>query len=119
VWWRSRFGKLRDGSAPALSRQGWMTALLTQPALGFLYVAFYFGPRSVMLYQLHTGWVEGYREGQEPLIHLVSTSQAVEGAGLAYFLQESGESLAPGPPGATPSCSSSEGHRLERVCRLC
>ena len=76
-------------------------------------------PRSVMLYQLHTGWVEGYREGQEPLIHLVSTSQAVAGAGLAYFLQESGESLAPGPPGATPSCSSSERRRLERVCRLC
>jgi len=34
------------------------------------YVAFYFGPRSVMLYQLKTGWVQGYREGQEPLIHL-------------------------------------------------
>src|SRR5687768_5578211 len=41
------------------------------------YVAFYFGPRSVMLYQLHTGWVEGYREGQEPLIHLVASCHAV------------------------------------------
>ena len=37
------------------------------------YVAFYFGPRSPMLLQLHTGKVEGYDEGQEPLIYAVST----------------------------------------------
>lgn len=52
------------------------------------YVAFYFGPRSVMLYQLHTGWVEGYREGQEPLIHLVSTCQSVAGAGLGFVFSD-------------------------------
>lgn len=50
------------------------------------YLAFYFGPRSPMLYQLHTGWVEGYREGQEPIIYLVSSAQAVQesGAGLVF-----------------------------------
>ena len=42
------------------------------------YVSFYFGPRSPMLFQLYTGWVAGYMEGQEPLIYLVSTAQAIE-----------------------------------------
>ncbi len=41
------------------------------------YVPFYLGPRSPMLFQLHTGWVTGYTEGQEPLIYLVSTAQSV------------------------------------------
>lgn len=41
------------------------------------YVAFYLGPRSPMLFQLHTGWVTGYAEGQEPLVYLVSTAQSV------------------------------------------
>jgi len=37
------------------------------------YVSFYFGPRSPMLYQLHTGWVEGYTEGQAPIFYIVTT----------------------------------------------
>ena len=41
------------------------------------YVSFYFGPRSPMLYQLHTGWVEGYDEGQEPIIYIVSHAQVM------------------------------------------
>ena len=41
------------------------------------YVSFYFGPRSPMLFQLHTGRVAGYTEKQEPLIYLVSMVQAV------------------------------------------
>lgn len=42
------------------------------------YVSFYLGPRSVMLYQLHTGSVPGYSEGQEPLIVAVcSVSEIV------------------------------------------
>lgn len=59
------------------------------------YVSFYFGPRSPMLFQLHTGWVPGYTEGQEPLIYVVSTAQAVhermvgfvfsDGHGIAIF----------------------------------
>ncbi len=52
------------------------------------YVAFYFGPRSVMLYQLHTGRVEGYGEGQEPLLHLVSTCQAVAAADLRFVFSD-------------------------------
>jgi hypothetical protein len=52
------------------------------------YVPFYLGPRSVMLYQLHTNWVPGYDEGQEPLVHLVSTCQAVLAAGLGFVFSD-------------------------------
>jgi len=52
------------------------------------YVAFYFGPRSPMLYQLHTGRVAGYSEGQEPLIYVVSTVQAVLGSGTAFVFSD-------------------------------
>lgn len=52
------------------------------------YVPFYFGPRSVMLYQLSTGWVPSYREGQEPLIHLVSDCQAVADAGIGFVFSD-------------------------------
>jgi hypothetical protein len=52
------------------------------------YVPFYFGPRSVMLYQLGTGWVRGYREGQEPLVHLVSHCQAAAAAGLGFAFSD-------------------------------
>ncbi len=52
------------------------------------YVPFYFGPRSVMLYQLRTGWVPGYREGQEPLVHLVSHCQAVAAARLGFVFSD-------------------------------
>ena len=38
------------------------------------YISFYFGYFSPMLLQLKTGYVEGYDEGQEPLIYLVSTA---------------------------------------------
>jgi hypothetical protein len=52
------------------------------------YVPFYLGPRSVMLYQLHTNRVPGYNEGQEPLVHLVSTCQAVEAARLRFVFSD-------------------------------
>jgi len=52
------------------------------------YVAFYFGPRSPMLYQLHTGWVENYDEGQEPLIYAVSTVGAIAQAGLGFVFSD-------------------------------
>jgi hypothetical protein len=45
------------------------------------YVPFYFGPLSVMLLNLKTGRVPGYNEGQEPLIYLKSTVQAVKNQG--------------------------------------
>lgn len=52
------------------------------------YVSFYFGPRSPMLYQLHTGCVAGYTEGQEPLIYLVSTAQAVQQSGVGFVFSD-------------------------------
>ena len=45
------------------------------------YVPFYFGPLSVMLLNLKSGRVPGYNEGQEPLIYLVTSAQAVTSAG--------------------------------------
>jgi len=61
------------------------------------YVPFYFGYLSPMLLQLKTNRVAGYNEGQQPLIYLVSTAQAVvtsncrfvfsNGHGIAAFTQ--------------------------------
>ena len=48
------------------------------------YVSFYFGYLSPMMLQLKTGQVEGYDEGQEPLIYLVSTAQTVERSGTSF-----------------------------------
>jgi hypothetical protein len=50
------------------------------------YVPFYFGYLSPMLLQLKTGRVPGYDEGQEPLIYLKTTAQAVLGAGIRFVL---------------------------------
>jgi hypothetical protein len=46
---------------------------------GFLsaYVPFYFAPRSPMLYAIHKRKVEGYAEGQTPIIYLVSAVEKV------------------------------------------
>ena len=52
------------------------------------YVAFYFGPRSPMLYQLHTGWVRDCDEGQEPIVYLVSMAQAVGKSGAAFVFSD-------------------------------
>lgn len=52
------------------------------------YVGFYFGPRSPMLFQLHTGRVEGYNEGQGPIIYLVSSAQAVAHAELGFVYSD-------------------------------
>ncbi len=48
------------------------------------YVAFYFGYLSPMLLQLRTGRVAGYNEGQEPLIYLVSSAQAIAAARIPF-----------------------------------
>jgi hypothetical protein len=48
------------------------------------YVPFYFGYLSPMMLQLKTGQVQGYTEGQEPLIYLVSTAQAIQQNGIRY-----------------------------------
>lgn len=52
------------------------------------YVSFYFGPRSPMMLQLHSGRVEGYTEGQEPLVYLVSSAQGVEANGTPFVFSD-------------------------------
>ncbi|MCC7176060.1 MAG: DUF4433 domain-containing protein [Bryobacterales bacterium] len=52
------------------------------------YVPFYFGPLSVMLLNLKTGRVEGYNEGQVPLVYLTTTLQAVQEAGCRFVFSD-------------------------------
>jgi hypothetical protein len=52
------------------------------------YVPFYFGPLSVMLLNLKTGRVPGYADGQEPLIYLRSSAQAVAAADGRYVFTD-------------------------------
>jgi len=55
-------------------------------AKGFLgdYVPFNFCPRSVMLYVISVGSVEGYEEGQDDVIHLVSTIEMATKVGKPW-----------------------------------
>lgn len=48
------------------------------------YVPFYFAPRSPMLFSIHKGNIEGYQDGQRPILHLVSSAEAVQSAGLVF-----------------------------------
>lgn len=48
------------------------------------YVPFYFAPRSPMLYVIHKGGVEGYEDGQSPIIHLVSSTDLVAKNNLSF-----------------------------------
>jgi hypothetical protein len=52
------------------------------------YVPFYFGQLSPMLLQLKTNRVAGYTEGQEPLIYLQTTVEAVIGAGRRFVFSD-------------------------------
>jgi hypothetical protein len=52
------------------------------------YVPFYFAPRSPMLYVISRGSVPTYTEGQEPLIYLVSTAEAVAVTGAACLFSD-------------------------------
>lgn len=52
------------------------------------YLPFYFGPLSVMLLKLKSGQVEGYAEGQEPLVYLRTTVQAVMRAGCPFVFTD-------------------------------
>jgi hypothetical protein len=52
------------------------------------YVPFYFGPLSVMLLNLKTGRVEGYNEGQVPLIYVTTTVRRVIDAGHQFVFSD-------------------------------
>ncbi len=52
------------------------------------YVPFYFGYLSPMMLNLKTGRVPGYNEGQEPLIYLVTTCQAVQDSGTGFVFTD-------------------------------
>lgn len=52
------------------------------------YVPFYFAPRSPMLYAINRGGVEGYTEGQQPVIYLCSTAETVDEAGRRWVFTE-------------------------------
>ena len=48
------------------------------------YVPFYFAPRSPMLFTIGKGNVPGYDRGEDPIVHLVTSTEAVVTAGLQY-----------------------------------
>lgn len=52
------------------------------------YVPLYFAPLSPMLFAISRGAVEGYAEGQKPVIYLRSTVEAVTDAGLSWVFTE-------------------------------
>ena len=48
------------------------------------YVPFYFAPRSPMLYSIGGGFVEGYADGEDPILHLVTSAEVVKAVGLPF-----------------------------------
>lgn len=59
------------------------------------YVPFYFAPRSPMLYAIHKGFVEGYNSGQSEVVHLVSSAEMVDEAGLHWVFSDGHAEMAP------------------------
>lgn len=81
--------RLRFIHDPSLQDQRRVTPVTCGPC-GCIhdYVPFYFGPRSPMLYRIHKGTVENYDEGQEPIIYLVSSVQAVVNAKTSFVFTD-------------------------------
>jgi hypothetical protein len=52
------------------------------------YVPFFFAPRSPMLYSIHNNNVENYTGGQNPIVYLVSTIDAVIQNGLPFVFYD-------------------------------
>lgn len=52
------------------------------------YVPFYFAPKSPMLYAIHKGYVEGYKEGQDEIVYLLSRIDLIHRSGLAYLFTD-------------------------------
>ncbi len=72
------------------------------------YVPFYFAPRSPMLYKLHKGGVPNYTGGQDPLVYLVSSAEAVAASGVPFVFSD-------GNCAATVTCFSSDLAQIESV----
>jgi hypothetical protein len=47
-----------------------------------------------MLYSIGGGFVEGYKDGEDPILHLVTTAEAVAAAGLPYTFTDGHAELA-------------------------
>jgi len=58
------------------------------------YVPFYFCPRSPMLLAHHAGRVEGNSDGQRPLLHLVTTVEAVDARQCRYVFTDGHAAMA-------------------------
>ncbi len=69
---------------------------ITVAARGVLgeYVPFNFCNRSVMLYVVGQGLVDGYDGGQEPIVHLVSSVEAAAGCGRLWAFTDRHAELA-------------------------
>ncbi len=52
------------------------------------YVPFYFGFLSPMMFNLKTGRVAGYSEGQEPLIYLVTSAQSIQASDTRFVFSD-------------------------------
>ena len=48
------------------------------------YIPFYFAPRSPMLYAIHKGNIQGYTEGQTPIIHIVTEAEIISNNNLVF-----------------------------------
>lgn len=72
------------------------------------YVPFYFAPRSPMLYKLHKGGVPNYTGGQDPLVYLVSSAEAVAAVSIPFVFSD-------GNCAATVTCFSGDLAQIESV----
>ena len=52
------------------------------------YVPFYFAARSPMLFAIHKGSVQGYGEGQQSILHLVTSTEAIADAALDFVFSD-------------------------------
>ncbi|MEG4574401.1 DUF4433 domain-containing protein [Microcoleus sp. N3A4] len=52
------------------------------------YIPFYFAPRSPMLYTINRGNVKSYSQGQSTVIHLVSSVENIDAAGLSFVFTD-------------------------------
>lgn len=52
------------------------------------YIPFYFAPRSPMLYAIKQNNVQGYTQGQKPIIYLVTTAETIKNASIPFVFTD-------------------------------